>query len=126
VTDAQLQSFLRSALYALIAAVVMAGLQFAAMLAGEGDLPWRPILATFMTVYFGALATALKSMNEPRPGSERLAAQVDALKAQGVEKSDMAVVNMFGDTSLLNEAQLRQVSDEIERRLKTQAAETVS
>ena len=121
-TDAQLQSFLRSALYALIAAVVLAGVEFAAMLAGDGDLPWRPVAATFMSVFFGSLATALKSMNEPRPGSEGLAAQVDALRAQGVERADMLVVPAGDVGNLLPAAQLQQVVDEIERRLKEESA----
>jgi len=95
--DAQLESFGRSALYAAIAAVVMAGVQFAVMLSGDGDLLWRPIAATFMTTFFGALAVATKTINEPRPGSERLAAQVDALTARGVKKRDMKVVPTVGE-----------------------------
>ena len=124
--DAQLASFGRSALYAAIAAVVMAGVQFALVLSGDGDLLWRPIAATFMTVYFGALATSIKSGAEPRAGSERLAAQVDMLKAQGYEKADLAVVPAFDAPSpvALSPLQVRQVADEIERRLRADADET--
>lgn len=78
--------------WAFVGAVVATGLQLATLLAGTDDIAIRPLLATFMSSFFGAVATILGTSQLARFGSEGLAKQVDALKARGVPRSDMVVV----------------------------------
>lgn len=88
----QIRSLGLYALWAFIGAVVATGLQLAQILSGTDVVLIRPLLATFTTSFFGALATALGASQLTRLGSEQIARQVDALKSAGVPKSQMVVL----------------------------------
>ncbi len=60
----------------------------AQQLTATGPIDWRLVLAAGL----GALATALGAMQLPRAGSERLAAQIDGLRKDGLSRKDMIVV----------------------------------
>jgi len=81
------------ALWAFIGATVTTGLHLAQVLAGTDMIEIRPLAATFTASFFGALATALGTSQLTRFGSEQIAQQVDALKSQGVPKSQMVVMS---------------------------------
>lgn len=92
-TRAQLVNVAWYVAYAFVGALVATGLQLAQVLAGDGDILWRPLAATFTTTLFGALATALGASRLTRLGSEQIAGQVNALKAEGVPRSQMVVLS---------------------------------
>ena len=92
-TEAQLRNLGMYALWALIGATVTTGLHLAQVLAGTDPVEVRPLAATFTTSFFGSLATALGASMRPRIGSEPLAAQVEALRDQGVPRSRMVVLD---------------------------------
>lgn len=80
-------------LWAFIGATVATGLQLAQQLSGTDFISGRALAATFTTAFFGALATVVGTSQLTRLGSEGLAAQVNALKTQGVQKSEMVVLS---------------------------------
>lgn len=92
---------------------------------GKGTVPIPEQWQWTVPILNAAITGALIFL--PRPGSERLAAQVDHLKAQGVPKSDMMVVTQEeaaaafaanvapGDQPFTDE-QVRQLTDELEAR----------
>lgn len=98
---------------------------------GKGTVPiseeWRWTVPIINAAVTGALIFL------PRPGSERLAAQVDDLKARGVPKSDMLVVTQEeaaaafaantapGDRPFTPE-QVGQLVDELEARAERRGA----
>lgn len=79
-------------LWAFVGAVVATGLQLAAMLSGTDVIAIRPLAAVFTSSFFGSLATVVGTSQLTRFGSEGIARQVDALKAQGVPKAEMIVL----------------------------------
>ena len=89
----QIRSMGLYALWAFIGATVTTGLHLAQVLAGTDMIEIRPLAATFTASFFGALATALGTSQLTRFGSEQIAQQVDALKSQGVPKSQMVVMS---------------------------------
>lgn len=51
-------------------AVLATGLQLGVVLSGTGDIALRPLVATFVTTLFGALATAAGTAFRPKAGRE--------------------------------------------------------
>lgn len=100
-TPEQLRSLGLYALWAFIGATVATGLHLAQVLAGTDVIAIRPLAATFTASFFGALATALGTSQLTRFGSEQIAKQVDALKTQGVPKSEMVVLSQDDAASAL-------------------------
>ena len=69
-----------------------AGLDFGVMLAGSDPVVLRPIAATFVKAFFGAMATALVSLKLAPVGFERVVRQARALRRIGVRRADLTVV----------------------------------
>lgn len=92
-TPEQMRSLGLYALWAFIGATVATGLQLATMLAGTDVIAIRPLAAVFTSSFFGSLATVVGTSQLTRFGSEQIAKQVDALKTQGVPRSEMVVVS---------------------------------
>ncbi len=80
------------ALWALIGALVATGTDLGTMLAGSGDLSWRPLAATFMKALCGALTTTALASQVARYGSENLATDANVLRAVGYHRADLTVV----------------------------------
>jgi hypothetical protein len=74
-------------------------------------LNWRTVLGTGIT----AVLTAYGGSLLPRSGSTGLARQVDALKADGVPKSDMVVVSQEQADRPAGPS-IHEIADELERR----------
>jgi hypothetical protein len=91
-TPDEMKNLALYAVWALVGATVTTGLQLAGTLAGTDDILIRPLLATFIGAFFGTLATALGTSRLTRAGSTGIARQVDALRDQGVHRSEMVVV----------------------------------
>jgi hypothetical protein len=130
-TNEQLSTLARYALYALIGAAIAAGLKLGAELPGSDPIEWREIASVFILSFCGTLSTAVGTSTLSRPGSEGIRTQVDGLRAQGVHREDMivlprdeaalAVAGNGAVEAALTPTQLTQVSDELERRMKAQA-----
>jgi hypothetical protein len=88
----QVKNILYYVLFALAGAVVTTGLQLAVVLAGTDPILIRPLAATFLSSFFGALSTAYASSYRPRLGSEHLSRQVNTLTSMGLEKKELKVV----------------------------------
>lgn len=119
----QIRSLGLYALWAFIGATVATGLHLAQVLAGTDSIEIRPLAATFTASFFGALATALGTSQLTRFGSEGIAKQVDALKSQGIPRSEMVVLAQDDADTALNSplppVQVGQIADELERRLRS-------
>lgn len=127
-TNAQLSTLARYALYALIGAAIAAGLKLGAELPGAAPIEWREIASVFVLSFCGTLSTAVGTSTLVRPGSEGVASQVDSLRSEGVHRDDMVVLARDDAATavagLLTPDQTRQVADELERRMKASAAPT--
>lgn len=111
-------------LVAIVAGSLAAGLGvLVVQLSGTDPINWRPVLVAAL----GPIVTGLASMQLTRLGSEPIAAQVDSLKATGVQRRDMVVVSQDEAAPMLagnlTPMQVQQVSDELERRLKLTPAD---
>lgn len=85
--------FVRTVIYyalSILGGALVAGLAvLATQLAGPGDvILWKPILAAMI----GPIISGIAASRLPRPEGAELAAQIDALKTQGVKRGDMVVV----------------------------------
>ena len=80
------------ALAALVGAIVSAGLDFGVMLAGSDPVVLRPIAATFVKAFFGAMATALVSLKLAPVGFEGVVRQAKGLRRLGLRPQRMRVV----------------------------------
>jgi hypothetical protein len=98
---AQLRNLGLYALWAFIGATVATGLHLSQLLAGSEVIPIRGLAATFTASFFGALATVVGTSQLTRFGSEQIAAQVNALKTQGVPRSEMVVLSEADAASVL-------------------------
>jgi hypothetical protein len=87
--DPLIRNLVYYALYILGGALASGLGVLATQLAGPGDdILWKPILAAMI----GPIISGLAASRLPRPEGAELAAQIDALKAQGVKHGDMLVV----------------------------------
>lgn len=125
-TNAQLETLGRYALYALFGALVAAGLKLGQELAGTDPIEWREIASVLVLSFCGAIGTAVGTSTLTRPGSEGIRAQVDALRADGVHRDDMVVLSrddaavaIAGDGqagAAFTPVQVQQLTDELIRR----------
>lgn len=105
-TPSQLRNLGLYVLWAAIGATVATGLQLATMLSGTDVIAIRPLAAVFTTSFFGSLATVVGTSQLTRIGSEAIAEQVNALKTQGVPRSQMVVLPEVEATRALAEQPL--------------------
>lgn len=89
------------ALWAFLGAFVATGLSLAQQLSGTDVIAVRALAATFTTSFFGSLATVAGASQLTRLGSEQIAAQVNALKADGVPRSEMVVLSQDDAAAVL-------------------------
>jgi hypothetical protein len=92
-TQDELKNIGMYVVWALIGATVTTGLQLAGVLSGTDEILVRPLLATFLSSFFGTIATVLGASRLTRVGSTGIAQQVDALREAGVPRREMVVVD---------------------------------
>lgn len=117
-TDLTTQNVIKYAVTILAGALAAALGVLAVQLAGVDPINWRPVIAAGI----GPVVTGLAAMQLTRVGSEGIAAQVDSLHAAGTQKRDMVVIREDEAVPILagalSPAQVAQVADEIEARLR--------
>jgi len=134
-TATEQRAFKNLLIYIGIAVANMAAIALAAGVAGGSLVGFRdgdpfavagPSMAALLAVVTPILSTWLAS-NRPRIGSEAIAAAVDERRHAGQSRKSMVVRSKGSPPDadeVMTPSQLKQVSDEIERRLRADADET--
>lgn len=73
----------------VVAGSLAAGLLVVSVqLSGDDPINWRPVIVACI----GPIVTGLTVLSVPRIGSASIAAQVDELRSNGIQRRDMAVM----------------------------------
>lgn len=123
-TNRMQKNLLNYALYAALSIGVGVLTALLTQLNGDGPINWRPVVAAAVSATLAVLTMALSSMNLTRIGSERIAAQVNALREDGVSRQDMVVLSeseaaemMAGEIGLLSSEARQKLLAQLERHL---------